>query len=61
MDMRKKDPEYAKGQLKLSEVTSRQGHFSVTGGNIDGQYRFENAFYGLTDIPTTCQKKQPER
>ena len=30
------DPEYAYGQLKLSEETSSQCNFAVPGGNING-------------------------
>ena len=39
------DLDYAYGQLKLSEETSRQCVFALTGGNFSGYYRF-------TDLPT---------
>ena len=50
------DLDYAYGQMKLSEETSRQCVFALTGGNFSG-YRFKKGFYGLADIPTIFQEK----
>ena len=44
------DLDYTYGQMKLSEETSRQCVFALTGGNFSG-------FYGLADIPTIFQEK----
>ena len=43
--------------MKLSEETSRQCVFALTGGNFSGYYRFKKSFYGLADIPTIFQEK----
>ena len=43
--------------MKLSEETSRQRVFALTGGNFSGYYRFKKRFYGLADIPTIFQEK----
>ena len=43
--------------MKLSEETSRQCVFALTGGNFSGYYRFKKGFYGLADIPTIFQEK----
>ena len=43
--------------MKLSEETSRQCVFAITGGNFSGYYRFKKGFYGLADIPTIFQEK----
>ena len=51
------DLDYAYGQMMLSEETSRQCVFAITGGNFSGYYRFKNRFYGLADIPTIFQEK----
>ena len=51
------DLDYAYGQMKLSEETSRQCVFGLTGGNFSGYYRFRKGFYGLADIPTIFQEK----
>ena len=53
----KKYLDYAYGQMMLSEETSRQCVFAITGGNSSGCYRFEKGFYGLADIPTIFQEK----
>ena len=45
--MSKIDSDYAYGQMKLSEETSRQCVFAITGGNFSGYYRFKKGFYGL--------------
>ena len=44
------DLDYAYGQTKLSEETSRQCVFALTGGNFSGYYRSKKGFYGLADI-----------
>ena len=51
------DLDYAYGQTKLSEETSRQCVFALTGGKFSGYYRFKKGFYGLADIPTIFQEK----
>ena len=51
------DLDYAYGQMKLSEETSRQCVFALTEGNFSGYYRFKKGFYGLADIPTIFQEK----
>ena len=51
------DLDYAYGQMKLSEETSRQCVFALTGGNFSGYYRFKKGFYGLADKPTLFQEK----
>ena len=43
------DLDYAYGQLKLSDETSRQCVVATTGGNFSGYYRFKKGFYGLAD------------
>ena len=57
LSMSKIDLDYAYGQMKLSEETSRQYVFALAGGNFSGYYRFEKGFYGLADIPTNFQEK----
>ena len=49
--------EYAYLQLKLSEEVSRQCNFAITGGNMNGYYRFEKELHCLSDIPTMLQEK----
>ena len=51
------DLDYAYSQMLLSEETSRQGVFAITGGNFSGYYRFKKGIYGLADIPTIFQEK----
>ena len=51
------DLDYAYGQMKLSEETSRQCVFALSGGNFSGYYRFKKRFYGLANIPTVFQEK----
>ena len=51
------DLDYAYGQMKLSEETSRQCVFALSGGKFSGYYRFKKGFYGLADIPTVFQEK----
>ena len=55
--MSKIDLDYAYGQMKLSEETSRQCVFALTGGNFSGHYRFKKGFFGLAEIPTIFQGK----
>ena len=43
--------------MKLSEETSRQCVFAITGAKFSGYYRFKKGFYGLADIPTYFQEK----
>ena len=43
--------------MKLSEETSRQCVFAITGAKFSGYYRFKKGFYGLADIPTIFQEK----
>ena len=43
--------------MKLSEETSRQCVFALTGGKFSRYYRFKKGFYGLADIPTIFQEK----
>ena len=51
------DLDYAYGQMRLSEETSRHCVFALTGGKFSGYYRFKKGFYGLADIPTIFQEK----
>ena len=52
------DFDYAYGQMKLSDETSRQCVFALTGGKFSGYYRFKNGngFYGLSAMPTIFQE-----
>ena len=45
------DLDYAYGK-KISEETSKQCVFAITGGNFSGYYRYKKGFYGLAYIPT---------
>ena len=51
------DLDYAYRQIKLSEETSQQCVFALTGGKFSGYYRFKKGYYGLADIPTIFQEK----
>ena len=51
------DLDYAYGQMDLSEETSRQCVFAVTGAKFSGYDRFKKGFCGLADIPTIFQEK----
>ena len=51
------DLDYAYGQMQLSDETSRQRVFALTGRNFSGYYRFKKGFYGLADIPTIFREK----
>ena len=52
----KMDLNYAYGQMKLLEETSRQCVFAITGGNFSENYSFKKRFYGLADIPSILKK-----
>ena len=43
--------------MKLSDETSRQCVFAITGGKFSGYNRFKKGFYGLTDTQTRMQEK----
>ena len=43
--MSKIDLDYAYDQMKLSEETSRQCVFALTGGKFSGYYQFKKGFY----------------
>ena len=51
------DLDYAYGQMQLSQETSRQCVFTLTGGNFSGYYTLKNRFYVLADILTIFQEK----
>ena len=51
------DLDFAYGQMKLSEETSRQSVFALTRGKFSGYYQFKKGFYGLADIPTIFPEK----
>ena len=51
------DLDYAYGQMQLSQETSRQCVFTLTGGNFSGHYTLKNRFYVLADILTIFQEK----
>ena len=51
------DLDSAYGQVKLSEETSQQCVFAITGAKFSGYYRFKKGFYGLADISTIFQEK----
>ena len=48
--------DYAYGQMKLSNETSRQCVFAITERKFSGYYPFKKGFYGLADIPTILQE-----
>ena len=43
--------------MRLSEETSQQCVFALTGGKFSWYYRFKKGFYGLADISTIFQEK----
>ena len=51
------DLAYGYGQLKLSKETSKHCVFALTGGNMNGYYRFKKEFHGLSDIPKIFPEK----
>ena len=55
--MSKIDLNYAYRQAKLpEEVAEKDCVFSKFEGDFTGRYRFENGFYGLSDIFTVLQE-----
>ena len=50
------DLRYAYSQIPLDEDTLKQCNFNIIGGQATGTYRFNNGFYGLTDMPAEFQK-----
>ena len=58
--MSKIDLDYAYGQMKLSEETSRQRVFALTGGKFSGYYRFKKGSTGLPIYPQYFTKKLTE-
>ena len=56
----KLDLDYVNGQMKLSEETSRQGVFALTGGKFSGYYRFKRAFTDLLIYPQYSRKESTE-
>ena len=50
------DLRYAYSQISLDEDTAKQCNFNIIGGQATGTYRFNNGFYGLTDMPAEFQK-----
>ena len=55
------DLDYAYGQMKLSEETSRQCVFALTGGKFSGYYRFKKGFTDLPTYPRYSKKRSTER
>ena len=51
------DLDYAYGQMRLSEETSRKCVYAISRGNFSGHYQFKKGSYGLADIPTKFQEK----
>ena len=54
------DLDYAYGQMKLSDETSRQCVFALTGGNFSGYYRFKRGFTDLPISPRYFTKRSTE-
>ena len=52
--------DYAYGQMRLSEETSRQCVFALTGGKFSGYYRFKMGFTDLPIYPQYFKKKSTE-
>ena len=57
LQISKIDLDYAYGQTKLSDETSRQCVFVINGDNFNGYHRFKKELYGLADIPKIFQEK----
>ena len=51
------DLDYDFGQMTLSEETSRQCVFAITGGNFSGCYHIKKGFYSFADTPTIFHAK----
>ena len=58
--MSKIDLDYAYGQMKLSEETSRQCVFALSGENFSGYYRFKKGFTDAPIYPQYSKKKLTE-
>ena len=58
--MSKIDLDYAYGQMKLSEETSRQCVFAITVAKFSGYYRFKKGFTDLPISPQSSKKKLTE-
>ena len=54
------DLDYAYGQKKLSDETSRQVVFALTGGNFSGYYQFKKGFTDLPISPRYFKKRLTE-
>ena len=52
---------FKSGQLKLSEGTSRQCVFALTGGKFSGYYRFKKGFTVLPTYHRYSKKKLTEQ
>ena len=52
-----KDLEYAYGQIKPSEETSKYCSFAIKGRNMNRYYRLKKGFDGLSDTSTIFQEK----
>ena len=50
------DLRYTYSQIPLDEDTAKQCNFNIIVGQATGTYRFNNGFYGLTDMPAEFQK-----
>ena len=50
------DLKSAYNHLALDKFTSKQGNFSIVGGDITGTYQFLTGFYGLDDMPNEFQR-----
>ena len=50
------DLKYAYSQLNLVINTADLCNFDIISGDMTGTYRFQTAFYGLTDMPAEFQK-----
>ena len=54
------DLDYAYGQMRLSEETSRHCVFALTGGKFSGYYRFKKGFTDSLTYPQYSKKKSTE-
>ena len=55
----KLDLDYAYGQMRLSEETSRQCVFALTERKFSGYYRFKKGFTDLPTYPQYSKKNRP--
>ena len=51
------DTKYASIQLNLDPETVQNRNFNTISGVTTGTYRFQEGFYGLTDMPAEFQKQ----